>query len=734
MSISTPGGELAQLEFRRLSTVAWLALAVICSVLALIAQNPITEWQILFIVGVVLFSLISYLLQLFTGFESSYLPLMIYLLITPILLGDTPENAWISFGVLTIFANLYIATIYRQNYAIALMLAVTIFQIWVINQNLTSLSDRADMKLLYTYFSSLWTPGTGMAFILIRKRYLESSERIEEEISLLKDRISARFQSISLQNRDDYRNLKLHGTILNTLIFAKNNPDFTSNRQILNETMKMEIKELRVKGSGRKEELDITVKKLFEHRTLNRIRVAALNVSGRISDANLENNILEIIREILLNLEKHTTVAEVRITLDISIDGNIYLRISESAHFEVSSKDLETRKAETLKSESLRRLLAVTPSQLAISSTPDGFGLVYTVTNLEATDLVGDPREIFRLRNANAVEFAENIGKVTAIFGILFLPGYFFLGINANLLALLTLHALLVGYSVLNKSRSRLWLSISAMLSLSLPVLISQDVQTCADVSYLPWLLNTVMMTAFIFATQIRKQFLRWVPIFIISIELLILPRSYPTECQDIFLGSIPAIPMVIAFSVVLGSIQKRLSKQDAEQISSVFVDETNVRKYEDALEMEFQELVSELDKFNEELLSFKDEVLSARLENEIQKIRAFLVCSEQFESEIIREVYQFVISRLRNGLPTRLNILGDFIYQFDSNAPVTKLIEELQRILEGIPCEISLVKLSSLTLDITIESQYIQEVSYKLDSFANHLGNISVRLNPASN
>jgi len=91
-------------------------------------------------------------------------------------------------------------------------------------------------------------------------------------------------------------------------------------------------------------------------------------------------------------------------------------------------------------------------------------------------------------------------------------------------------------------------------------------------------------------------------PIVIITIELLILPQSYPPNCQDIFLGSTPAIPLIITFTLALGSLRKRLYKQDAEQISSAFLDEANVRKYEDALEYEYKKIVSELEDFSEEL------------------------------------------------------------------------------------------------------------------------------------
>ena len=717
MSITTTGGELAQIELRRLSTVAWLSIAVLSAVQALTAQDTIATWQIYYVAGIVVSVSLSILIQKFVALESSFIPLTVYLLIAPIFLGDTPEKAWMSYGVLTIFTNLYIATIYRRNIAVTLMFGVTIFQVWVINLDLTSISDLADMQLLNTYFSSLWTMGTGVAFMIIRGRYLSASDKIENEIVQLKERISSRFQAISLQNRDDYRNLKLHGTILNTLIFAKNNPEFVSNRQGFVDSIKNELIDLRSNRSAQQVDLRESLEDLLKRRTQKRIRVSRMEVSGRISDASLENNILEIIREILLNLEKHTSVAEVQIQLHISVDGDIQLRITESAHFELSAKNLEVRKSEALRSESLKRLLAITPSQLAITATTDGFGLVYTVTNLEATDRVGDPREIYRLRNSNLIDFAENIARATAIFGILFLPGYYFLGIEQSILLLLTFHSLIVAYNVIKQSASKGWLSVSTFLSLALPVLISQNIEECSNIAYLPWLLNVVMMNTLIFAIEVRNKYLRWVPIVIIAIELLVLPQSYPSGCQNIFLGTIPAIPLVITFALVLSSLRKRLYKQDAEQISSAFADEENVRKYEDALEYEYKAIISELEDFNQELPILTESAASNRIENAIQKIRAFLVCSEQFESEIVRELYRFVIGRLRNGVPTRMHILGEFIYQFDQSAPINGLLTQLSSVLEDIPCELSLVKLNKLVIEIQVEDKHFQSISDQLSS-----------------
>ena len=107
-------------------------------------------------------------------------------------------------------------------------------------------------------------------------------------------------------------------------------------------------------------------------------------------------------------------------------------------------------------------------------------------------------------------------------------------------------------------------------------------------------------------------------------------------------------------------------------------------------------------------------------------------MCSEQFESEIVRELYRFVIGRLRNGVPTRLNILGEYIYQLDQSTPIDVLLAKFSRTLGDIPCEISLVKLGMLTFDINVESKYVQEISKEFESIS--LENISVRLNPSIN
>jgi hypothetical protein len=166
---------------------------------------------------------------------------------------------------------------------------------------------------------------------------------------------------------------------------------------------------------------------------------------------------------------------------------------------------------------------------------------------------------------------------------------------------------------------------------------------------------------------------------------------------------------------------------QDAEQISSAFVDEANVRKYEEALAIEYKSVLSDLEDFNLQTLTLQDDIFLKQIENEIQKIRAYLVCSEQFESEIIREIYRFVITRLRQGVATRLNILGEFIYQLDQSSRINELLSDLSRILKDVPAEFNFVKLDKLTVEIAVDSEFFDAIAGQLSAIAQSYTNLNL-------
>jgi hypothetical protein len=260
---------------------------------------------------------------------------------------------------------------------------------------------------------------------------------------------------------------------------------------------------------------------------------------------------------------------------------------------------------------------------------------------------------------------------------------------------------------------------------LAIPLVVSQGSVACLDIAYLPWLLNIVLMNTFIFATEIRNRFLRWFPISIITLELFLLPSGYPDACKDIFLGSTPAIPLIIAFAIVLNSLRNRLFIQDSQQISSVFEDDSNVIKYEDALEVEFEAIISELEKFSQNFLDLKDIEVSEKTENQIQKIRAFLVSSEQFESEIIRKVYIFIRERLIREVPTRLNVLGDFFYQLDPLIDSDLLVSHLNQILVSEACEITFIQLQYLKVEIAVDEASIQILEHRASTLKDRVDKV---------
>ena len=112
----------------------------------------------------------------------------------------------------------------------------------------------------------------------------------------------------------------------------------------------------------------------------------------------------------------------------------------------------------------------------------------------------------------------------------------------------------------------------------------------------------------------------------------------------------------------MVGRIRNRNLAADARLSRKAESDETNVETVETMVSFARQELVVELGAFAHSFSiskSMKEKQVEA-LNIEIQKIRAFLLCSEFFEFEPARELYRWVVDRTNGGAETRLNIVGE--------------------------------------------------------------------------
>ena len=699
MASKTLGTELADLEFRRISTIAWPTIAILFSIQALTSESDIRDWQIYYIIGITLTVGLSILIQRISNLSHPFIPFALYMLLAPVVLGDLPTSPWMSYGLLTVAASIYVATINPWPFAIAGILALSALQIWTVNIGLTSFTDQRDMKLLGGYFATIWMMGIGFLISYIRNQYLMVTSSIENQIDSLKESISKRLQGITKQNRDDSRNLKLHGTVLNTLIYARNNSDYLNDRKDITETLGKEILEMR--NDRPAQSLKLALIEMLNQRENNRVKIESMDVTGEVNDSHLQNAYKEVMREIFLNIEKHTraTVASVNISFDE--DRRHFIEICDNSYLYLDQAERENLRSKAARSKSLLRLLELIPAQLSITSSTDG--LIYRISSTTSTESAASSLEIHQSRNEGLLSFAFNLIKSVSIIGILYIPGYLFLEIDPIKVLLLITQAITLFLLAYRKTFSAVLLAISTWISIATPVFISFDVTNCSEVLFTPWMANIALTATLSFALLSKHRIQRWIPLAIFTLELLILPLTYPDGCKNIYAGTLPGIPFIISFYLVINSIRKRAFTEDSRQIRAAYEDEINVEKTEALLDFEFNAVLSNLEQFNRSISEIKQSDLIPELDLQIQRLRAFLICSEQFESQVVRDFYEFAVKRISGGKSTRISLLGDHFFMLDSRIDTILLFSQLNEVLENQPVEIVLLRFDSFMIEIIV-------------------------------
>jgi hypothetical protein len=498
--------------------------------------------------------------------------------------------------------------------------------------------------------------------------------------------------------------------VLNTLIYARNNSDFLINRTALVSTLKKELSEMRNLNSD--ETLKQTILDMLSKRENARIGVESIVVDGEISDSILQNSYLEVIREIFLNLEKHTnaTVATIKVTFDQ--DRKILIEILDNSGLGLGDVERETLALNASKSRSLSRLLGLIPAQLNIHPSKDG--LTYKITPLASSESVASSLEIHESRSQGILGFALNLIKAVSIIGLIYIPGYFFIDIEPTKIALLIAQAITLFLLAFRVNYTALLLAFSTWISIATPAFISLNVTTCSQVTIAPWMANIGLTATLSFALLSKQRVTRWLPLGLFTLELLVLPLTYPDECRNIYFGTLPGIPLIISFFLVISSVRKRAFKEDSQLIRSAYEDEANVEKTEALLKYEFETLLSRLEGFSSDIEKFNQEDLIPEIDLEIQRIRAFLICSEQYESKVVRDFYRFAMNRLDDEKSTRISMMGENFFELDNIAGVSEILDEINSALDIQPAEVSLLHLDEFIIDIAVNNpgQMIEKTS----------------------
>lgn len=694
--------ELVEAEFVSVSSVAVSALVVLQIIQALFAEPHIHAWQVFYVLGLVLTYLFSLAIRKYLDVEVYLYPVYIFLIAAPVLIGDHASRPWMSLGLITITANIYFCAFEPWIYGLISMVAFTLFQEWALFQNLPSISDLPDMRLLGSYFSFTWTLGIGLAGIVIRKNYVRALETLDGEIQDETLNIIGKLQRISKINRGDYRNLKLHSTTLNTLIHYRNNSLIRKNSKELLRDLDREISELKNLSGTTSLSIRKAINQIISNRVSQRVEIKRISISGKFENPQLQDNFLEIIRELLLNLEKHTRANRASINVKI-IRGNTFtLKIKENSPASLASFEFQRLIGNANSSQSLTRLIEIVNGKLNVRLIGNSAEIEHEISG-GFTDLeINSAKSMFDMRIRGIDDFAMNFARTAYFFGLLYIPGYFLLHLQFSAFILLTFHALIANLISFKLKESKILLAILTLTSLLIFPILSHSVSTCQDVRYFPWLYNPVLANCFIVAFTVRGKVVRWLPLTALTTESILLPRSFPAGCQNIFLGSLPAIPIIAAFAIALIFFKRRVVREDLRGISTVFEDKSALLQIESSLETEFLKVLKSLEDFRDYVNSGTkgDADLDAAISLEIQRIRSFLFASEQFESKFIREVYAFVVSKYEKRQIVCLLISGKNFFQFDDEIDVKSEIAKWDGVLGTRPAEINIVRSDRLLVN----------------------------------
>jgi hypothetical protein len=168
---------------------------------------------------------------------------------------------------------------------------------------------------------------------------------------------------------------------------------------------------------------------------------------------------------------------------------------------------------------------------------------------------------------------------------------------------------------------------------------------------------------------SIKNPVLKWLPGIIFVFESLSTRFLYPQQCQALLDGSTPGFVFIIIFALLLGRARRRNLELDNRLEQSLKTQTESTVQTSTLVDGKRAELLTELENFIRKLdaQSFDEVKLKSEIEIWIQKLRAFLICSEHYNSAVIRQIYDFMQQRLQKKRKTRISVYtGELLSNYD--------------------------------------------------------------------
>ena len=708
-NVRTPRGEreLALITIDRVTLTTLALLVILLNAQAFMSDNPITYWQFVFAFLTLISWLYGTLKVRSTGSQYVFLPLFTIFLAAPFVCQPWVTHSWTSYGLIVVATVVYVSALPSTFIAFAFIFLCLVLQALSTQLNLRSLTDNADLSYAGNYFSSTWVLLVGTMLFVIRGKYLKFCNDIDLQLAELEEQEKVRSRNIRLLNSQDSKNLKMHGTVLNTLLVIKGNLESGAGFDQALSRLKKETSDLEGINTPVPSRF---IDQILAEATTNSAQTMAVEVkefSLPELSVSIERQVLEICREMLINFGRHTSATSVEISLLDLKNGTCKLIFTENSPDVMAEQWSDSQVLSALKSKTMNRLVRGLNGEWKVER--NGVQIVQNIVFTLSPFDQEPAEEIKKLRGASFDLIRGSFPLISIFYGFILLPALIYLHqlTLTNLLFTLSLTIAAIAFKLSAEHRLRLPASLlSACLGLLVLPIAEWQITSCSELKVMPWIFNGLLAPILLVSVITSNLFLKWIPLFLFTAEATVSIGIFPKACHQILQGSTPGLILIGVSALLIGLARSRARNRDDLTSLSVRSHSAEFDLVNTQLADARRLLLKSLGKLSSKLDSQGSNRLELleRVTLEIQKIRAFLLCSEYFELHSMRILSELIGKRIDRGLPTKLSLNNSEVFRdFD---------EELVQF-------ISIIFEESMfgSLEITLLGAVVPEVHLQTDS-----------------
>jgi len=709
--------ELALVTIDQITVATLGILALLFNLQAFFSDNPTSSWKFVFA-----FLSASCWLQgtwqvRSSGSQYAFVPLLLVFLVTPLASEPWVTHSWTSYGLIVVTATVYSSAFPSRFLSFAVLLICLLLQATSAELNFRGITDKSDISYSGTYFSSSWVLLVGIMLFIIRRQYLNYCDEIDVQLVQLEEQARARSRNIRLLNSQDFQNLKLHGTVLNTLLVIQGNLETQVNNDQALALLSKEIDDLSGSELSLRSLLQERIVREFQRNAVRNTEVKLNEFSLPTFDSSIELQLIEVCREMLVNFNRHTPATKVEITGTDLHDGNCQLVFSENSPEVMKDQWDHAELISAMKSKTMDRLIRGINGDWKVEL--KGNQLVHTVT-FANTPFAQDPAvEIKKMRGASFDLIRGSFPLISILYGLIILPAVFYW--NHFTLTNFTLFGSIVAagiaFTLKTKNRIRVPLAlIASILGLLVLPLAERHIKICADLKTMPWIFNGLIAPILLVSVLTNKAYLKWLPLVIFTLEAFLSVKIFPEPCHQILQGSTPGLFLIGTSALLIGSARTRAKNRD--DLASLGARNQGIAF--DLLDVQLadtrEKLLKNLRELSIQLASnqkaSQDLLLLVTLE--VQKIRAFLLCSEYFELDAMRYLNKSITDRIDAGQATKLTLSNPEVFE-DFDEELVQIFGIIFEAAKSGPLQILLLGAAIPEIHLQTDPQTVARIQKRL-------------------